>query len=55
MKAINPDQNAIIASGFAETEDVKKTQRMGAGQFIRKPFTMEKLGLAVKAALDGQR
>jgi DNA-binding NarL/FixJ family response regulator len=29
---IHPNQKAIIASGFAETEDVKATQKLGAGK-----------------------
>ena len=49
---INPGQKAVIASGFAETEDVKDTQRMGAGRFIKKPVSLEKLGIAVREELD---
>jgi CheY-like chemotaxis protein len=46
-----PDQRAIIASGFSESEDVKKARRLGAMQFIRKPYTLEQLGTAVRNAL----
>jgi DNA-binding NtrC family response regulator len=49
---IHPGQKAIIASGFSETEDVKRAQELGAGQYIKKPYSMEKLGMAVKAALN---
>jgi len=49
---INPGQKAIIASGFSETEDVKKAQSLGAGKYIKKPYTMEKIGLAVKEELE---
>jgi two-component system cell cycle sensor histidine kinase/response regulator CckA len=52
---INPVQKAIIASGFAETEDVIETQRLGAGTFIKKPVTMEKLGIAVWEELNKKR
>jgi len=45
---IHPNQKAIIVSGFAETDDVKEAQKLGAGQYIKKPLTLEKLGLAVK-------
>ena len=48
---IKPGQKAIISSGFAETNEVKKMQTLGAGKFIRKPFTLENLGMAVKEAL----
>jgi two-component system cell cycle sensor histidine kinase/response regulator CckA len=47
----NPNQKAIIASGFAETNDVKKAQQLGAGKYIRKPFTLENLGIVVKEEL----
>jgi len=50
---INPGQKAIIASGFSETERVREAQALGAGQYVRKPYTIEKIGLAVKAALKG--
>jgi len=49
---IKPGQKAIITSGFAETDEVKKAQQLGAGRFIRKPFTLENLGIAVKDCLD---
>jgi PAS domain S-box-containing protein len=49
---MHPGQKAIIASGFAETDDVKVTQRLGAGTFIKKPVNMEKLGMAVREELD---
>jgi signal transduction histidine kinase len=47
-----PGQRAIIASGFSETARVKEAQRLGAGAYIRKPYTLEKIGLAVKKELD---
>ncbi len=49
---IHPNQKAIIVSGFAETDDVKETHKLGAGKYIRKPFTLEKIGLAVKEELE---
>jgi two-component system, cell cycle sensor histidine kinase and response regulator CckA len=33
-----PEQKAIIVSGYAETEDVKETLRLGAGAFLKKPL-----------------
>jgi CheY-like chemotaxis protein len=48
---LNPKQKAIIVSGFSETDRVKKTQDMGAGAYVRKPYILEKIGLAVKGAL----
>ena len=48
---INPRQKSIIASGFAETKEVKGAQELGAGRFIKKPFTLENLGMAIKEEL----
>jgi two-component system, cell cycle sensor histidine kinase and response regulator CckA len=44
----HPGQKAIIASGFSETEMVKEAQRLGAGEYLKKPYTLAKIGLAVK-------
>ena len=49
---IVPGQKAVIASGYAETERVQEAQRLGAGSYIRKPYTLEKIGLAVRSELD---
>jgi len=49
---IHPNQKAIIASGFSDTDDVKDAQRLGAGQYIKKPLTLEKLGITVKNELE---
>jgi signal transduction histidine kinase/CheY-like chemotaxis protein len=47
-----PTQKAIIASGYSETDRVKEVQRLGAGQYIKKPYTLEKIGIAVKKELE---
>jgi signal transduction histidine kinase len=49
---INPDQKAIIASGYSETDRVKEAQRLGARRYIRKPYTIRKIGTAVKKELE---
>jgi CheY-like chemotaxis protein len=49
---INHEQKAIIVSGFSETDRVKKAQEIGAGAFVRKPYILEKIGLAVRRELD---
>jgi len=48
---INPNQKAIIVSGYAETAEVKEAQKLGAGKYINKPLTLEKIGIAVKEEL----
>lgn len=51
--ATHPGQKAVIASGFSETQQVKEAQRLGAGRYIRKPYSIESLGAAIKAELGG--
>jgi PAS domain S-box-containing protein len=48
---IRPGQKAIIASGYSETDRVKEAKRLGARQYLKKPYTIEKIGMAVKTAL----
>jgi len=52
---MHPNQKAIIASGFSETNRVKKAQQLGAGTYVRKPYTIEKIGMAVKAELEKEK
>ena len=49
---LKPDQKVIIASGFSESESVKDAQRLGAGQYIKKPYSVEKIGITIKEALE---
>jgi signal transduction histidine kinase/ActR/RegA family two-component response regulator len=45
-------QKAIITSGFSETGRIKEAKELGVGQYIMKPYTMEKIGIAVRTELD---
>lgn len=49
---IHPRQKAIIASGFSQTERVREAQSLGAGAYVKKPYLLEKIGLAVKKELS---
>ena len=49
---IRPGQKAIIASGYSKTKEVDKAQGLGAGKYIKKPYTLPKVGLAVKEELE---
>ena len=50
-----PGQRAVIASGFSESERVKAAQKLGAGVYLRKPYTLDKIACAVKAELSAER
>ena len=45
-------QKAIIVSGFAETEKVKNTQKLGAGKYIKKPYSLSLIGHTVKEEIE---
>ncbi len=47
-----PNQKAIIASGYSKTAEVKKTLELGAGSYIKKPYSVESIGMAVKKELS---
>lgn len=47
------DQRTIIVSGFSETDRVREAQRLGARSYVKKPYTLENLGVAVRQALNG--
>ncbi|WDP91193.1 MAG: response regulator [Desulfobacter sp.] len=52
IREIYPDQRAILASGHSMSEDVLKAQAMGAGSFVKKPYTILDMGIAVKEELE---
>ena len=52
MQEIRPGQRAIIVSGFAPSDRVEQAQALGAGAYVRKPVTIEKLARAAREELD---
>ncbi len=48
---LHPGMKAVIASGYAETERVHRALALGVGQYVKKPYTMQKIGIAIKAEL----
>jgi len=49
---LHPGQKAIIASGFSETDRVKKAKRLGVGAYVKKPYVLEKIGVVIKEELE---
>jgi two-component system cell cycle sensor histidine kinase/response regulator CckA len=52
LRAIRRQQRAVIASGFSETGRVRAAQALGAGAYVKKPYTLEILAKTVRAELD---
>jgi PAS domain S-box-containing protein len=50
--AFNARQKAVIISGFSITSRIQEAMRLGAGQYLQKPCTMEEMGKAVRLELD---
>lgn len=47
IQALGIKQKAIIASGYSESKRVMKAQELGAGAYLRKPYTIENLAQTV--------
>jgi signal transduction histidine kinase/ActR/RegA family two-component response regulator len=51
---LHPGQKAIITTGFAETSRIKEALRSGVGRYLKKPYLVDDIGLAVRAELEKQ-
>ena len=47
-----PSQKAIIVSGFSETDRVREAQRLGAGDYVKKPYLLRTIGQAIRKELS---
>jgi len=52
IMSYKPDQKAIITSGYSETDRVREAQEAGAVRYLRKPYTLEEIGMAIKNELE---
>ena len=50
--ALHPGQKAVVASGYSETDRVREIMALGAGAYVRKPYSIQGLGRAVRETLD---
>jgi CheY-like chemotaxis protein len=48
----HPNQKVIIASGFSETEQVIALKNLSKGRYIKKPYTIKNIGMAVREELE---
>lgn len=46
-----PKMKAVIVSGFSEVGLIQEALRLGAGSFVKKPYTLEQIGMAIKQEL----
>lgn len=52
VAAANPGQRAIVVSGYSGADRREKLRALGVVGYVSKPYTMEKLGVAVRRELD---
>jgi CheY-like chemotaxis protein len=55
LRALNPNINVVLSSGFAEQSKLGAMLAQGLRGFIPKPYTREKLLEQVRSILDAQR
>jgi len=55
LLAIQDGLKAIITSGFSKSDDVTKALNLGAGGYLRKPYSIRQLGLLVARILAEQK
>lgn len=48
----HPNQKALMVSGYSREEEVQKAMLLGVDGFVKKPFTMEQLGMVVKEEIE---
>lgn len=55
LRALNPDVNVVLSSGFAEQQKISAMLAQGLRGFIPKPYSSEKLLGQVRSTLDAAR
>jgi CheY-like chemotaxis protein len=48
---IAPHTKAVITSGYSETERVREALNLGAGAYLKKPYMIQEIGVALKKLL----
>lgn len=48
ISKIHSQQKAVLIGGDNETNQVRELQKLGAGTYVKKPYTIDKIGVAIK-------
>jgi YesN/AraC family two-component response regulator len=51
---LHPGQKAIITSGYSETARLKEALQSGVGRYLKKPYLIDEIGIAVRDELEKQ-
>ena len=49
---LRPEQKVMITSGFSEAKRTSEVLRLGASLYLKKPYTIERIGTAVRSVLN---
>lgn len=55
LRALNPDVNVVLSSGFAEQQKVSSMLAQGLRGFVPKPYTREKILFQIRSTLDSAK
>lgn len=47
-----PNQKAVITSGYSNADDIKRALNLGINQFVKKPYALHELALALKMEIN---
>jgi len=48
ISELNPQQKVILVTGYSKTDRIIAALEMGAGRYVKKPYTVERIGRAIK-------
>ena len=51
---LHPKQKVILASGYSETDRVREALNLGASKYIKKPYSVKDISVAVMEELAGK-
>ena len=54
VREVSPDTGVVLMTAFASVETAREAFKLGADDFIQKPFDVEELKIIVRKALDKQ-
>jgi len=55
VKALRPDTEIIMLTGFSDLETAMRAMRLGACDYLTKPFNLEQVRITVERALERRR
>ena len=51
IRSVNPNQKAVLVSGYSENERVREALDLGIGAYLKKPYTIEQMSQVITMEL----